>query len=275
VRIGTAITRLVCAAAFVAGLHTSFFSAPALAVPHTGSIFDVTGGGVAFSSVHRSKPSSPATANGLQFGISGDIAYEWLPAGPAGIGSKQIFDRGPTRIFDGTKNAVRFTMDLWTGPTGTDAGDLNVVTGRSGTVETTSIDGFNLTNLVEGRFGFTVTELDSTGAVVGELFDEFIVDDTFDMGPADAWGNKIVDGQNVVGTFIWGWTSDPGTRDCVTGDCGNILAGLYGATESNPGGLGIDIAYTGSVPVAEPGTLALFGFGLAAAGALRRRGKRA
>ncbi|NKB56854.1 MAG: hypothetical protein GKS00_11010 [Alphaproteobacteria bacterium] len=130
--------------------------------------------------------------------------------------------------------------------------------------------GFTLTHKVSARFGFTITTADAV------IFDEFIFDPEFDMGPVDAAGNNA-DGD--VGTFLWGYTSGHNKDDifgrgsstvCLSGElsaCTSIVDALYGVN-----GVGIDLAYSGTrVSVVEPGVFGLLAVGLVGLGVTRRR----
>ena len=271
-------------ALFMAGLFTSMvgFGHTANAIPHDGET-RICGncGGVSFSWFHRAK-SNPTTSGEFSQQIQDGtpISYEWLPSGSVGATSKQIFNRGSSRILDSAVDGIDFTVDLWTDHagnlTGTDAGDLNVLAVRAGDPLGSGGThlGFNLTHKVSGRFGFTIM---TANAVV---FDEFVFDPTFDMGPVDKIGNAA-NGNGDVGTFLWGYTSGHDSQNffgsgsstrCLfespnSGGCSDIVSALYGVN-----GVGIDLAYTGSfIGVSEPGALGVLALGLAGLALMRRR----
>ncbi len=129
------------------------------------------------------------------------ISYEWLPEGPVGGASRQIFNRGSTRILESDVDGIDFAVDHWvdhTGnQTGSNPGDLNVLFVRDDTVVNggTHLE-FELTHRVPARFGFTITTDDAV------VIDELIFDTAFDMGSVDKIGNAT-DGSGDVGTFLW------------------------------------------------------------------------
>jgi hypothetical protein len=275
-------------AAVSAFMHFGFLPS-SHAIPHDGEILNCRNcGGVGFSWFHRAE-STPIGGGGFMAKIleGTPIAYEWLPAGPVGATSKQIFNRGSTRILDnvvldGADNEIIFSIDLWVdhanNVTGTDAGDLNVLAVRPGpqpasmtvTAGQDATD-YTLTHKVSARFGFTITTADAV------IFDEFIFDSEHDMGSVDKIGN---DADSGVGTFLWGYTSghnalnffDSNTSStvCLEGEeaaCHSIVDALYGAR-----GVGLDLAYSGTgVSVSEPGIIGLLAVGLVGIGLNRRR----
>ena len=250
------------------------FSAPSQAIPHDGET-RLCGncGGVSFSWFHRAN-SNPTSGGGFSKQIQDrtQVRYEWLPDGPVSGTSRQIFNRGSSRILESSINGIDFTVDLWTdhagNRTGSDAGDLNVLFVRDDTVVNGGTHlGFDLTHRVSGRFGFTITTADAV------IFDEFIFDEAFDMGSVDKIGNAT-DGSGDVGTFLWGYTAGHAGQDsttvCLEGtsqSCNTFIDALYGVN-----GVGIDLLYTGSFsPVAEPGASGLLAIGVAGLAVTRRR----
>lgn len=251
------------------------------AIPHDGEILSCGNcGGVRFSSFHRAE-ANPTLSGGFNKSIQAGtpIQYEWLPDGPVGATSKQIFNRGSSHILDSSVAGIDFSVYLWVdhpgNQTGGNAGDLNVLSVRTGNeagapAKSGPFLGFTLTHKVSARFGFTITTADAI------IFDEFIFDPTFDMGPVDSIGNNA---DEDVGTFLWGYTSGHNSADffgagsstvCLSGElgaCSSIVDALYGVN-----GVGLDLAYSGTrVSVSEPGALGLLAIGLAGVGAARRR----
>lgn len=253
------------------------FSASSHAIPHDGET-RLCGncGGVSFSWFHRSN-GNPTTSGGFKRQITDrtPIRYEWLPGGPVTGASRQIFNRGSTRIVESSVDGIDFAVDLWAdhalNQTGSNPGDLNVLFVRDDTVVNGGTHlGFDLTHRVSGRFGFTITTADAV------VFDEFIFDAEYDMGSVDKIGNAT-DGSGDVGTFLWGYTAGHNQANSSTvclegGDaaCEAIISALYGVN-----GVGIDIAYTGSaVSIDEPGALALIAIGGIGMLTVRRRRQR-
>ena len=180
------------------------FSAPSQAIPNDGET-RLCGncGGVSFSWFQRTN-SNPTSGGGFSKQIQDrtQVRYEWLPDGLVSGTSRQIFNRGSSRILESSINGIDYTVDLWTdhadNRTGFDAGGLNVLFVRNDTVVNGGTHlGFDLTHRVSGRFGFTITMADAV------IFDEFIFDEAFDRRSVDKIGNAT-DGSGDVATFLWG-----------------------------------------------------------------------
>lgn len=249
-------------------------SSPGQAIPHDGET-RLCGncGGVGFSWFHRAN-SNPTSGGGFSKRIQDRTAvrYEWLPDGLVSGSSRQIFNRGSSRILESSVDGIDFAVDLWVdhagNQTGSNAGDLNVLFVRDDTVVNGGTHlGFELTHRASARFGFTITTADAV------IFDEFIFDAAFDMGPVDKVGNAT-DGSGDVGTFLWGYTAGHNapnsTTVCLEGTgnaCDAIVSALYGEN-----GVGIDLIYTGSaLTVSEPGLFGVLALGMIGIAASRRR----
>lgn len=247
------------------------------AIPHDGET-RLCGncGGVGFSWFHRAE-NNPTGGGGFSRQIQdrAPISYEWLPGGLVEGSSRQIFNRGSSRILESDVGGIDFAVDLWVdhagNQTGSNAGDLNVLFVRDDAIVNGGTHlGFELTHRVSARFGFTITTNDAV------IFDELIFDAAFDMGSVDKIGNAT-DGSGEVGTFLWGYTAGHSAQNsttfCLEGTeeaCGAIVSALYGAN-----GVGVDLLYTGSaIGVTEPGAFGFLAIGFAGLVATRRRRRR-
>jgi hypothetical protein len=150
------------------------FGASATRVLHEGAIFNASGGGVSFSSLHTSTDGMGHGSN--RGGISGDVAYTWeTGGGNLGTGTTITFDQGATTVFS---NSL-FEVALWTSSSVLTVGAANSGHG--------SIQGVAVTHDISGEINFEIRQISgaNSGAVLADTF-EF---DTMTMGPVNGIGS--------------------------------------------------------------------------------------